>query len=121
MPGRAYGSAVIARVARFEGQPDRFTTGHAYRYVFETLESVPGFVAGYHLAGEGDSLSVTLWLTEEALRAGEAALSAEMVRLNVQGAPPDSVELFHVVNERGPTPPTSSTADDHLDATSSSS
>ena len=92
---------MIARVARFRGQPDRFTSGHAFRYVLEACQAVPGFVTGYHLAGGEDSLSVTVWLTEEAMQAGEAAVAEARRRLQLPGSPPDFVETFRVVNERG--------------------
>ena len=91
---------MIARVAHFEGQTDRFTKGHAYRYVLDAVGQVDGFVTGYHLAGPNGSLSITIWEDEEAMRAGEAAVGAARTQLQISGSPPDRVETYEVANAR---------------------
>jgi len=87
---------VIARVAHFEGQPDRFTTGHAYRYVLDAIGAADGFIAAYHLAGPTGSLSISIWADEAAMRAGEAAVGEARERLQIVGSPPDRVETYTV-------------------------
>ena len=100
--GRGYSPGMIARIAHFDGQPDRFTTGHAYTYTLEAVGSVDGFVAGYHLSAPSGSLSITLWTDEAAMRAGEAAVGDARERLQLAGSPPNRVEVFSVVNSRTP-------------------
>lgn len=87
---------MIARVAHFDGQPDRWTTGHAYRYTLDAASTVNGYVAGYHLAGPDGSLSITIWDDEAAMRAGEAAVGAARERLGLAGSPPDRVDVYNV-------------------------
>lgn len=93
---------MIARVAHFDGQPDRFTTGHAYSYTLDTVTAISGFVAGYHLAGPSGSMSITLWEDEAAMRAGEAAIGQTRERLHLAGSPPDRVDTYDVANSRTP-------------------
>ena len=93
---------MICRVAVFEGQPERFTSGHAYRYVLEAVSSVRGFCGAYHLAGEREALSVTYWDDEDAMRAGEAAVAAARERLRVEGSPPTRVTTYRVASAAVP-------------------
>lgn len=95
-----YPADMIARVAHFEGQSDRFTTGHAYRYTLEAVSAIDGFVAGYHLSGMAGSLSITIWEDEAAMRLGEAAVGEARERLQLPGSPPDRVETYEVANSR---------------------
>jgi hypothetical protein len=91
---------MIARVAHFDRQPDRFTEGHAYKYVLDAIGSAEGFVAAYHLAGATGSLSISIWADEAAMRAGEAAVGGARERLQIVGSPPDRVETYTVANSR---------------------
>lgn len=89
---------MIARLAVFEGQPDRFTSDHGYRYVIEVLGKAQGCKGAFHCAGTSDSISVSFWDDEESLHVGERALVAEQERLNLQGSPPSQVGIYRVVN-----------------------
>ena len=95
---------MIARVARFQGQPDRFTSVHRYRYVLDALAEVPGCRAVYHLTGADDSLSISLWDDESSRQAGEAAVGEARMRLGIEAAPPTHVETFEVASDRMPPP-----------------
>jgi hypothetical protein len=88
---------MITRIATFPGEPDRFTTGHAYRYVIETLRETPGCVAAYHLAGPDTAISISIWESEDALRLGDARLVEVRDSLGVQGSPPRDVATYEVV------------------------
>lgn len=99
---------MICRLAVFEGQPERFTSGHAYRYVFEAIKSVEGFRGGYHLAGEAEALSVTYWVDDAAMRAGDAAVGAATQRLGLKGSPPTRVTTYRVATAIFPTSDTAS-------------
>lgn len=87
---------MIARIARFPGQPDRFTTGHAYRYVIDTLRDTEGCVAAFHLAGPDGSLSISVWDDERSMRDGEARLAAVRDGLGVTSSPPPEVAVYEV-------------------------
>jgi hypothetical protein len=67
---------MLARVAEFDGQPDRFTTAHRYGYVLEAIARIPGFRGGLHLADPtGDrSISISLWEDETSMNAGQSAV-----------------------------------------------
>lgn len=93
---------MIARVARFAGQPDRFTTGE-YRWVLETVDSCDGFVAAYHLVDEktGESISFSLFETEEAASAAEQQVGRARERLGRNPSPPDEVHMWRVVDAAG--------------------
>lgn len=93
---------MIARVAHFDGQPDRFATGHGYGYALDAIATVTGFVAGYHLAGPEGSMSISIWEDETAMRAGEAAVGQARERLQLAGSPPDRVETYRIANSRVP-------------------
>lgn len=87
---------MIARVARFPGQPDRFIAGHAYRYVIDTLRDTEGCVAAFHLASPDESVSISVWVDERALEAGEAHLASVRDTLGVESNPPVEVALYRV-------------------------
>jgi len=87
---------MIARVARFPGQPERFTSGHAFRYVIDTLRSTPGCVACYHLANGEESVSISIWIDAESMAVGEAALAEVRDRLGISSSPPTDVALYEV-------------------------
>lgn len=97
-----YVPCMIARVAHFAAEPDRFSTRHKYAYVLDAIASVDGFVAGYHLTGPDGSLSISIWQDEAAMRSGEAAVGRERERLQVAGSPPDRVDTYRVENSRLP-------------------
>lgn len=96
MPHRRHDLCVIARVASFPGQPTRFKSDHAYRYVIDTLRYTPGCIACYHLANEDGSLSVSIWEDEDSMATGEAALLAVHDRLAIEGSPPTDVAVYEV-------------------------
>ncbi len=87
---------MITRIATFPGQPDRFTTGHAYRYVIETLRDTPGCVAAYHLAGTDAAVSISVWDDEEVMREGEARLADVRDSLGIPTSPPPEVAVYTV-------------------------
>lgn len=87
---------MIARVARFPGQPDRFTDGHAYRYVIESLRDTPGCIAAYHLASVDEAVSISIWADEEAMRAGEENLAHVRDSLGIVSSPPPDVGLYAI-------------------------
>lgn len=89
---------MIARIAVFEGQPDRFTSDHGYRYVIDVLREAQGCKGAFHVAGTTDSISVSLWDDEESMEIGERAIAAERERLNLRGSPPSQVGTYRVVN-----------------------
>jgi hypothetical protein len=87
---------MIVRIATFPGQPDRFTTGHAYRYVIETLRDTPGCVAAYHLAGADNAVSVSIWDDEQVMAEGEARLAEVRDSLDIPSSPPPEVARYTV-------------------------
>ena len=87
---------MIARIARFPGQPDRFTTDHAYRYVIDTLRDTDGCIAAFHLAGEEEAVSISVWTDESAMRAGETRLAAVRDQLGITSSPPPEVAVYEV-------------------------
>lgn len=89
---------LIARVARFAGQPDRFTTGE-YRWVLETVSECDGFVAAYHLVDEaGDSISFSIFESETAARTAEERVGLARERLGRKASPPDEIGLWRIVD-----------------------
>jgi hypothetical protein len=90
---------VIARVARFTSQPQRFTSGE-YRWVLETIREVAGFRAAFHFVDEssGDSISVSVFETEDAARSAEQAVGAAREKLGKEASPPDEVRTWRVVD-----------------------
>lgn len=90
---------MIARVAVFEGSPDRFRND-SYAWIKDAVEQVSGFRGLFHLAGtEGAerSLSISLWDDVEAAAAGETAVRAKRHEVGVSPAPPTRVETFEVI------------------------
>lgn len=90
---------MVARVARFAEQPDRFTTGQ-YRWVLDTIKSCDGFVAAYHLVDDKtrDSVSISIFESEQAARAAEEEVGAARERLQKKASPPDDVQLWRIVD-----------------------
>lgn len=93
---------MIARVARFGSQPDRFTTGD-YQWVLDTIESCSGFVAAYHMVDErtGDSISMSVFDTERAALAAEQQVGIAREKLRRAASPPDEVGFWRVVDSAG--------------------
>lgn len=91
---------MIARIGYFEDSPNRFSEGD-YSWIQETLVRAPGFNGLFHLAGRGGvkrSLSVSLWESEDDLKAADVALSARREELGVTPSPPSLVEMYDVVD-----------------------
>lgn len=93
---------MICRVAAFEGEPERFTAGHAYRYVLDAISPIEGFRGAYHLVGESEALSVSFWDDEDAMRRGEAAVATARQRLDLEGSPPTRVTTYRVASAAEP-------------------
>ncbi len=91
---------MIARVARFTGQPERLTTGD-YRWVLDTIREANGFGAAYHLVDEktGDSISISIFESEVAARSAEEQVGAARQRLGKEASPPDDVHVWRVVDQ----------------------
>lgn len=87
---------MITRIARFPGQPDRFTEGHAYRYVIDTLRDTEGCVSAFHLAGPDESVSISVWVDEPSMRAGEERLAAVRDGMAIASSPPPDVVVYEV-------------------------
>jgi heme-degrading monooxygenase HmoA len=88
----------IARVATWDEPPDlRGDDDRRARSLYQLLESLPGFVAGYYLreAATGRLMSVTLWESEAALEAAEQAVSQRPVS-DQRGIRPSRVERWIV-------------------------
>lgn len=94
---------MVARVARFEQQPERFTRGD-YRWVLDAIRTVEGFETAYHLVDEksGDSISVSVFKSEDAAVAAEEQVGLARQRLGVKASPPDTVETWRVVDRANP-------------------
>lgn len=95
-----------ARVTRLQAPSDRDRAIRMVEQVIPDAERLPGFVGGYWMLdqGTGTMLAVTLWATEEALAASDAA--AEEVRDEAAQAlktTPDeiSVERYEVIAQAG--------------------
>lgn len=93
------GVAMVARVARFKGQPDRFVSGK-YRWVLDAIRSVDGFEAAYHLVDgdAGDSVSISIFANRESAVEAERAVNAARERLGLDASPPDAVQTWRVVD-----------------------
>jgi heme-degrading monooxygenase HmoA len=66
-----------ARVAIFDEPPQKKADDDRRASSLRaTVSSQPGFIAGYHLLEEetGRMMSVTIWESQEAMEAGEAAV-----------------------------------------------
>jgi hypothetical protein len=90
---------MLARVARFRGKPDRFTSGE-YRWVLDAIRSVDGFEAAYHLVDEdaGDSVSISIFRSQDAASEAERAVSTARERLGRDASPPDVVQTWRLVD-----------------------
>lgn len=95
-----------ARVTRFSLDPGR--TAEVARYVADTaipaVRSLPGFASGYWMIDERNAktLNVTIWESEEAMRATESTVSELRERARAVGATLESVEGFAVIEGSGP-------------------
>jgi hypothetical protein len=94
---------MVARVARFKQQPERFTSGD-YRWVLDVISRADGFEAAYHLIDEenGDSISISIFKNEDAARTAEEQVGHARQRLGVTASPPDAVEMWRVVDRTHP-------------------
>ena len=93
---------MVARVARFAEQPDRFTIGEC-RWVLDTIKSCEGFVAAYHLVDDKarDSRSISIFESEDAARSAEEQVGATRERLKKKASPPDEVHLWRIIDAAG--------------------
>ena len=87
----------VARVAVFEGnvevQDDDERRAASLR---DLVRSLPGFVAGYHLRDDaGRLMSLTIWESDGALEAGEAAVARRPAE-DQRGIRPTRVERWTV-------------------------
>lgn len=95
-----------ARVTRFS--IDAARVADVTNYVAETaipaVRSLPGFVTGYWTLDESGArtLNVTIWETQEALRATESDVSELRRRAKQAGATLEGVDVFHVIRGSGP-------------------
>ena len=90
---------MIARVARFEAQPDRFTRGE-YRWVLDTIKGCEGFVNAFHLVDDrtGDSISISMFEREDAATRAEKQVGAAREQLEKQTSPPDELHVWRVID-----------------------
>jgi hypothetical protein len=60
---------MVARIARFRQQPERFTKG-GYRWVLDAIRESDGFVDAYHVVdpSTGDSISISIFDREDSAR-----------------------------------------------------
>ena len=91
-----------ARVTRLEGTKDKIEDGIAMinDQVIPTAKGLPGFVGAYFLANRatGTMVGVTLWDSEEHLRASEeAATKLRQDAAQSSGGTVQAVENFEVV------------------------
>jgi len=94
---------MFARLAVFEGQPERFVEGHKYTYVLDALGEVPGFQRAYHLRDVANdrALSISFFDDEASARVGEVAVANARLRLGLEGSPPTSTAACEVVATAG--------------------
>lgn len=90
---------MVVRVARFIRESERFATGE-YRWVLEAIRTVDGFVAAYHVLDDesGDSISISVFASEEAAKSAERAVGVARERLGRDASPPDEVHLWRVLD-----------------------
>lgn len=95
-----------ARETRFRLDASR--SADVSRYVADTaipaVRSLPGFVSGYWMLHESSTrtLNVTIWESEEAMRATESDVSELRRRAQEAGATLESVEAYQVIPGSGP-------------------
>jgi heme-degrading monooxygenase HmoA len=88
----------VARVATWDEPPDlREDDERRARSLYDLLQSLPGFIAGYYLREPttGRLMSVTVWESEEALEAAERAVAQRPVS-DQRGIRPSRVERWSV-------------------------
>jgi heme-degrading monooxygenase HmoA len=88
----------VARVAIWDEPPDlREDDERRAQSLYDLLQSVPGFIAGYYLreASTGRLMSVTVWESELALEAAEEAVGARPVG-DQRGIRPSRIERWNV-------------------------
>lgn len=90
---------MVVRVARFIRQSERFAKGE-YQWVLEAIRTVDGFVAAYHVVDDasGDSISISVFASEEAARSAERAVGVARERLGRDASPPDEVQIWRVLD-----------------------
>jgi hypothetical protein len=91
---------MVVRVARFRQQPERFTRGD-YHWVLDAIRKLDGFEAAYDLVDDrsGDSISVGVFENEEAVRTAEEQVGVARRALGIAASPPDTVEIWRVVDQ----------------------
>ena len=88
----------VARVAVFDHAPVRQSDDERrVASLRELVRAQPGFVAGYHLLEEetGRMLSVTIWESDAAMKAGERAVMDRPAQ-DQRGIRPDRIERWTV-------------------------
>ncbi len=97
---------MYARVTRLDAPSDRDRATRMVEQAIPEAERLPGFVGGYWLLDQrgGTMLAVTLWESEEAVAASDAA--ADQVRAETAEAlktAPEamSVERYEVIGQAG--------------------
>jgi len=85
-----------ARISTYEGDPGKVdeAIGMIEGQVMPAAKAIPGFSAGYWMVDRdtGKAISVTLWETEEALRASEEAAD----KLRQEGAAASDASIVSV-------------------------
>lgn len=99
LPPARHPVRMLARIAVFDNEPDRFTTGHKYAYVIEVLRNASGCRGAFHLAGETEAMSISFWEDEASMAAGTEAIAAERERLDLPGSPPAHVTTYTIANQ----------------------
>ena len=91
---------MVARVARFAGQPNRFTTGE-YKWVLETIRGCDGFVTAFHLVDEqaGESISFSVFENQEAATRAEQQVRIAREHLGRPASSPDEVHLWQIIDQ----------------------
>jgi hypothetical protein len=94
---------VIARVATFDAGRELAEGRSAW--VLEALDGAPGLRCAYHLAGrDGTTLSISVWDSPDAARAGAGLVGAAREAQGLEPDPPDKEDFYEVVGEyRAPT------------------
>ena len=97
---------MFARVSTYQGSPQQIDEGldHARQSILPRVQEVDGFEGVYYLVDRqsGKALSITLWESEEAMRASEE--EANKLRgesAEAAGATEEGVERYEVAISRG--------------------
>ena len=93
---------MLARISVYRGSPDRIDEAIRYgqEQILPRLEQMEGFEEAYFLVDRlsGKALSITLWESEEAMRASEEAASQlRSESAEAAGETVESVERYEVV------------------------